>query len=255
MPHHEASQHSILALSLVPGLAGLNAVERPEWTRNLLATDAEDAKNRVEELWSFAKAYIRYDEVPIALKVIDTDANNFVEFDLVLAMGPSGFSAGTPQALESYWLYGCETRGEMAGPAYEQRAVDPSKISSPQLTVLRVLPSSPGSVETELAMHIRVASPSMFGTSSVIECDSSEIRLVHGREVLSRWIHWYADWEPVAFSDLRSSVGFITTVSKSRLDLVSASPNVEIARLANVRQGTRKNRHYPQEIQAEKFWF
>ena len=255
MPQNAAEWHSIVALSMNRGLAELSPVERPVWTRSIVSSDLGDAKDRAEELWSLARNSVRRDEVPLATRLVDTDSNNFVEFDLTLAIGPIGFSAGSPEAQELDWLLGCANRGEMPGSVYEGTEVDLTKISKPLKMALRVLPSSPGSVESEVALQVRLGSPSMFGMSTNVECDSSEIRLENGSEVLSRWVHWYTDWEPCSFRDMGSAINFITTVSKSRLDRLRASPDVEVARLAMVRQGTRKNRHYPQKVEVETFWF
>ena len=94
----------------------------------------------------------------------------------------------------------------------------------------------------------------MFGTSANIQCGPTEICLEAGDDVLSRWIHWYADWEPTIFTELGSTVGSMTTVLKSRLDEVCASSDVEIARLVRVRQGVRPEVYLEHEVETDTFW-
>ena len=86
------------------------------------------------------------------------------------------------------------------------------------------------------------------------DCSPSEIRLETGINVLSRWVHWYADWEPTIFPDLESGVNSMTTVLKSSLDKLRASHGVEIARLVRIRWASRREIYSEYEVEAESYW-
>ena len=105
-----------------------------------------------------------------------------------------------------------------------------------------------------MAMNIRLASPDIFGTSATVECGFSEIRLKAGAGVLSRWIHWYADWEPAIYWDLRSGVCSMTTVLASSLDRLRASYDMEIAQLVRVRRAARQDIHREDAVKIETYW-
>ena len=94
----------------------------------------------------------------------------------------------------------------------------------------------------------------MFGTSANVQCGPSEIRLEAIGNVLSRWIHWYTDWEPTMFPELESAVGSITTVLKSRLDQLRACQGVEIARLVRIRRGVRREIYEEHKVETESYW-
>ena len=127
-----------------------------------------------------------------------------------------------------------------------------SKLPLPMSQI--VLPEDLGRVHTEMALNIRLASPYVFGTSANVQCGPSEIRLESRGNVLSRWIHWYTDWEPTMFPELESAVGSMTTVLKSRLDQLRACHGVEIARLVRVRRGTKEEIYEEHKVETESYW-
>ena len=72
--------------------------------------------------------------------------------------------------------------------------------------------------------------------------------------MFSRWVHWYANWEPTISPKLKSTIGSMTTVSKTYLDRLRALPNVEIARLVQVRRAARPASYEDYEVEEETFW-
>ena len=254
LPHDVAEDYALLALTMNRGLADLEPVDRPDWARNLLSCDAGRTKELAEKLWASAEAAVKPGEVSLALRVVDFDTNGFVEFDMTLTIGPSGFTAGPAEAETLNLLMANERPGEMAGLVGPKTGIDPRSIKYPLTMTQGVVPEDPGRVHTEMALNIRLASPYVFGTSANVQCGPSEICLEAGGDVLSRWVHWYADWEPAIFPELKSAVGSITTVLKSSLDKVRASHGVEIARLVRVRRAARREIYRELEVETEAYW-
>ena len=254
MPHDVAGHYAMLALTMNRGLADLEPVDRPDWTRNLFPCDAGRVKELARKLWASAEAAAKPGEVPLALRVVDFDTKGFVEFDLRLTIGPSGFAAGPADAETLNVLMVNQRPGEMAGLVGQEAGIDPLSIEHPLAMTQSVLPENTGSAHIEMALNIRLASPYVFGTSANVQCGPSEVRLESGDDVFSRWIHWYADWEPTIFRELESGVGSMTTILESSLDKLSASSRVEVARLVRVRRAARSTIYMQHEVEAEAYW-
>ena len=142
----------------------------------------------------------------------------------------------------------------MAGLVGRETGPDPLSIECPLAMTQEIIPEALGSVHMDMALNIRLASPYLFGTSANVQCGSSDIRLKAGADVLSRWIHWYADWEPTISRELGSYVCSMTTVLESSLDRLRASYGMEIARLVRVRKAARQEIHQEVEVEPEAFW-
>lgn len=252
IPHHVAEQYALLALTMNRGLADLEPIDRPEWSRSLLPCDAEGTHELARKLWEHAKAAAKPGEVPLALRVADVDTENFIELDTTLTIGPTGFTAESVEADELYDLIVDQSPGSMTGLVGRQPRSNPPK--RPLVMSQGVLPEDIGRVHIEVALNIRLASPDVFGTFATVHCDHAEIRLEAGAEVFSRWVHWYANWEPTISPKLKSTIGSMTTVSKTYLDRLRALPNVEIARLVQVRRAARPASYKDYEFEEEAFW-
>ena len=254
MSHDNAEHYAMLALTMNRGLADLEPVDRPDWARNLLPCDAGHMKELAHKLWASAEAATKPGEVPLALRVVDFDTKSFIEFDLTLTIGPSGFADGPTAAEELDELIPNELPGEMAGLVEWEADIDPLSIEHPLAMTQGVRLLGIGRVHTEMALNVRLASPYVFGTSANVQCCPSEIRLKEGANVLSRWVHWYSDWKPTILPDLESGVSSMTTVLKSSLDKLRAPRSVEIARLVRVRWAARRKIYSEYEVEAESYW-
>ena len=249
-----AERYAMLALTMSRGLADLEPIDRPDWAQHLLPCDAGRTKELAENIWMSAEAAAKPGEVPLAVRVVDFDTNGFVEFDSTLTIGPPGFTAGPVETEEFNGLRVNECPGEMAGLVGRNAGIDSLDIMRPLAMTQSVLQDFIGRVHIGMACDIKLASPYVFGTSANVQCSPTEIRLEVGGDVLSRWVHWYADWEPTIFTELESAVGSMTTVLKSSLDKVCASHDVEIARLVRVRRGVRPEVYLKHEVETDTFW-
>ena len=254
MPHDLAEHYAMLALTMNRGLADLEPVDRPDWARNFLPCEDGSMKELAQKLWASAEAATKPGEVLIALRVVDLDTKGFVEFDLTMTIGPSGFTAGPANAEELDTLVANERPGEMAGLVGRETGINPLFVELPIAITQRIQPEIIGRVHIEVNLNVRLASPYVFGTPANVQCGPSEIRLETGTEVLSRWVHWYTNWEPTIFPELGSTVSSMTTVLKSRLDKLRASQGAEIARLVRVRRGARQEIFGKCEVETESYW-
>ena len=142
----------------------------------------------------------------------------------------------------------------MTGLVGRNAGTDPLSIDPPLVMTQGLLPKYIGRVHTNMVLDIRLASPYVFGTSANVQCGPSEIRLESRGNVLSRWIHWYTDWEPTMFPELESAVGSMTTVLKSRLDQFRACHGVGVALLVRIRRGKRQETYKEHEVETESYW-
>ena len=252
--HEVAEDYSLLALTMNRGLADVEPVSRPDWARNLLPCDARRTKELARRLWASAEANVIPGEVPLALRVVDHDTNTFVEFDVMLTMGRFGSTVGLAEAETLDLLIANDLPGEMAGLVARNEGINPFPIKHPLAMTQCVLPEILGRVHIDLAFNIRLGAPVVLGTSANVVCSPSDVRLEWGGEILSRWVHWYADWEPTAFPELESAVGSITTVSKSILDKLRASHGLKIARLVKVRRAARSEIYREFKVETEAYW-
>ena len=192
------------------------------------------------------------DAIRCALRVADVDTEGFIELDTTLTIGPTGFTAKTAGADELYDLIVDQSPGSMTGLVGRQPRSNPPK--RPLVMSQGVLLGDIGRVHIEVALNIRLASPDVFGTFATVHCDHAEIRLEVGADVFSRWVHWYANWEPTKSPKLKSAVGSMTTVSKANLNRLRALSGVEITRLVRVRRAVRPASYKDYEAEEEAFW-
>ena len=254
LPHEIAERHALSALTMNRGLADLEAIERPNWARNLLSWKDEGTKELAQKLWASAETTSKPGEALLALRVNDCDRDGFVEFDMNLAIGPSGFSVGPAKAEILDILMAPESPSEIIGLVGPRAGENQLSFEHPLILTQLAAPKEPGRVHIGIALQIRLASPIIFGVPASIQCGPSEIRLDSGAEILSRWIHWYSNWEPAQHRDLGSAVNSMTTVSKSSLDRLRASYGMETARLVRVRRTTRKEIHTDVVVNTEAYW-
>ena len=159
----------------------------------------------------------------------------------------------SPESLDLAFVE--ERQGEMSGLVNPQgESVDISPSSDPLELSQGFVPWYVGSVHAEFFSDIRLASPLIFGTWANIECRSSDVRLNVGSDVMSRWVHWYADWEPATYQGLDSYIGSLTTVSKRGLKRLRGMRGLETSWLVRVRLATKPETYLKPKIDEESFW-
>ena len=251
----EAEQHSMLGLTMNRGLADLQPVQRPDWVRNLQPRNSAGTQEVARELWANANAATDPCEVPIFLRALDVDNSGFIEYELNMTIVPYGYTK-TVIALDRLDpLAVNESPGRMmgivgrgGGGVYSLAIERPLALS--QIETMKYV----GRAHVDMVMEVRLASPNVFRLIASIRSDQNEICLETTNGVFSRWIHWYTDWEPTTFPELKSTVGSITTVSKASLDRLQLSKGMEIKPMATVRRTTRSMPYHDYEVDTEVFW-
>ena len=255
VPFEIAEDAALVALTMNRGLADLLPIERPDWTRGLLSRNLGDSKVVAQELLSCAESTTQPGEMPISFRAIDVGREGFVEFDCRLVIGHGGFTKGSADSRTLREMLVDDQPGEMAGLVNpDARSVDlrSSTLSYPLSRPF--MPEYPGSVHVEFSLNIELASPHVLGTWAKVQCEPSEIRLTVGDDVLSRWVHWYTDWEPASFDDLDSYIGSLCTVAETKVDELLRRTDLETAWLAQVRTAKRPKSYLKPETHTETFW-
>ncbi len=243
-----------VALTMNRGLADLEPIERPDWACNLLPFDSTRTSVLAHSLWTSASAAAGPEEEPIALRVIDGADEEFVELDLTLVIGPTGFTSGPPEAQVDGEVIEGEPPSGAEGVVGRAAAISPPFIDGPRAVSSVMLLDFMGRVHVDLVCAIRLASPYVFRTAANVRCGPSEIRLEADATATSRWIHWYADWQPAKFGQLESPIGSLSTVPRAWLEDLRARPGAEVARLVRARHGTKQEIREDREVQPQSCW-
>ena len=94
----QAEYDAMLALPMNRGLAELEPVERPGWSRNLLQRWRDSGQELVEEIWAQAGRQTRPGETPAALHVVEAAERGFIEIEVDVVLGHGTLNAGEPVA-------------------------------------------------------------------------------------------------------------------------------------------------------------
>ena len=251
----EAEQLSLLGLPFTRGLGDLEPIQRPDWTYDLKSRASENATDLAQCLWNAAADTCMVDETPIALRTFEADQEGFYELDMTMTIEPSGYdSTGIVEIGQFDGFMHDQRIGRFEGQVGQVPAIRVASIMHPMSLAQVFQPKFLGRAHIEIGMDIKLASPRVFGTAGCIVCDGSEIRLETTSGVFSRWSHWYANWEPVTFPELESSVCSLVTVSKSNIDDLRRLVGTRLRRWTSVRQTARSSRYGEYKVKSEVFF-
>ena len=209
IPADIAQRHAMLGLTMNRGLADLEPMDRPDWARGILPWDAARNQENAQRLWKAACTLPETGEVPVAFRVVDIDTKGFVELEVTLVIGFHGLSTQPASAHALEAIVADQRPADMAGPVRQSQVMTECSIERPLFLIQKILPGDFGRLHGDMSLGIKLASPYVFGATVEVQCCSTDIRLVAGSEVLSRWMHWYADWEPTTLAEMSSFVGSI----------------------------------------------
>ena len=254
VPLDVAEHHALLALPMNRGLAGLEPITTPEWACGLLPFDTRDIKRLAEQLWISAEGDAKPGEALLAARIVNSTQNGFVEFDMTRVIGRCGFTIEPAEIEELVPLTIKGRPADMTGLVEQGIDIGPFPGLKPVTVAQHVFPGFIGRAHVGMAMNIRLASPRVFGTPAYVRCEPCEILLEVGSDVLSRWVHWYTNWEPVSFPELGSTVSSMTTVLQSNLDKLRTSCDLDIKRLVRVRRASKPDAFSTYRVKAEAWW-
>ena len=245
----QAEYHAMLAMPMNRGLAELEPVERPGWSRNLLHRWRDSGQALVAEIWAQAGRHTRAGETPAALHVVEMDERDFIEVDIDVVIGHGTLNAGEPvaEAPKFDWKHaepgcmggGIQLRGGSLGPVTLACPVAPEHI---------------GRVDASVALQVKLACLALGWRRGRVTCRKHDIELQVGTEVVSRWHHWYAEWGPSRFTQLDTIASSITTIQRTWLLAYAESLDLSVTLVARVRVGTREHRHQDHSVDVHEFW-
>ena len=249
----QAQYHAMLALPMNRGLAELEPVERPAWSRKLLQRWRDSGQELVEEVWAQAGRYTRPGETPAALHVVEVEEKGFIEVEVDVVLGHDTLSAGNPvpEVPKAYWE---NSEPGCMGGDIRLGEVSLGPLAEPMILACPVAPERIGRVDTSVALQVKLACLALGSRSGSVRCHGNDVELQVGTEVVSRWHHWYAEWGPSRSTHLHTIVSSITTVQRTWLLAYAESLGLSVALLVRVRVGTREHRHQDHSVDVHEFW-
>ena len=241
---------SMLALPLNQGLADLEPVARPSWSRELLPRWRKVGREIARQLWNDAALSCGPGDTPAALTVVEVDNKDFVEVEIDAVAGRGDAALLEPSVRGSSPLQPYGEAGTMAGNiSHDAQGAwhKPTRLCSP------VFPQVFGRLDTEVALHVKLACLPLGFLRGRVGCKDNSVELALGGETVSRWIHWYADWQPAKPRACESTVCGMTTVARKWLQSVEGLGS-SIMPLVRVRVGTREHEYTDHDVRVEEFW-
>jgi hypothetical protein len=255
MPVNVATSAALLSLAINRSLAKLEAIERPDWTRGVRKASVENNKRIAQRLWINALASVDVGETPIALRVVDSDDTSAVSWNLDMALGPVGFAEGK---VDVQSLGGFNVDLVSDDPSFDlelQMAGSLDNSSYPAVIAdwPNFLPF--GWTHIDIALEFKLASPLIFDKAKILNCSESELRVWDDSKIISRWRHWFADWEPTNIPSFGSAVGYLTTASRTELDKIRTRNGFSTEILVKFKKASRNDSYSEYEVHEDKFWY
>ena len=115
MPASQAEYHAMLALPMNRGLAELEPVERPAWSRKLQQRWRDSGRELIGGLWVQAGGCTPPGEIPAAMHLVEADEKDFIEVEVDLVVGHGTFNAREPVAKSPKYVWNNTETGCMTG--------------------------------------------------------------------------------------------------------------------------------------------
>lgn len=252
MPHEEAERYSLVALTMNRGLADLQPIPRPTWSSGLVGS-SQDTETLSHRLWIDAATEVGPRETPLSLNLVDWNSEAFLRIDASLAIGIPGFVSKqlVPSELRER-LVGWST-GDFSENFHDDIIPISTQIDPPLIAAQAIFPRWPGRFHSDIFESVKLASPYVFGPSRML-CTEYEIRLESDSGIMSRCLHWYADWAPTVPRELGSTVCSLTTIAVEDLTRIARDRRIEVGLWAHVSRGKRPDTLSDFEVQVQQFW-
>ena len=253
MQADQAEYRAMLALPMNRGLAELEPVERPAWSRNLLQRWRDSGHELIEQIWAQAGRRTHPGETPAALHVVEADERDFIEVDVDVVLGHGTLNAGEPVAEAPKCGWEDAETGCMGGDI-QLREGSRRPLVAPMTLACLVPPEHVGRVDASVALQVKLACLALGWRRGRVRCRTNDVELRVDAEVVSRWHHWYAEWEPSTFTQLDAIVSGMTTIQRIWFRKYAKSSDLSVALVARVRFGTREHPDQDQSVNVHEFW-
>ena len=233
--------------------AALNPIERPAWAENLRDRSAGGREELARVLLKEAEDSGGPGQTAVALRAVEADENGCLELEVNLTVGPRGLGATVDDVarLRAHTLH--EPAGKVGG-IFQPTSIYRRLADQPMLVTQPVYPEFEGWYHYEIASYLRFASPDVFGFSGSINCREYDIRGESSMGVFATWFYWYADWEPVTYRELVTTVNSVSTVSSSSLQQLGLVVGMEIRPIVRAKWVNRPEPFDGYEVKSETFW-
>ena len=249
----QAESHAMLSIPLTRGLAALEPVKRPSWSSKLLQRWQDSKCALAEEIWKQARQSLQQDEIPAALRLVEADEKDFIEFEVCTVVGRGGFQTGKPTAESPTFLWDKHEAGSLLGDIRLDKCVT-GVMAVPIRLVGNIAPYYFGRIDSAVALQIRLACLGLGWQVGKVCCGTREVELQVANNTVSRWQHWYTDWEPSKFVQRCSDISSITTVNRAWLKEYIALSALSVALLVRVRVGARSHTYANLDVSVQEFW-
>ena len=190
--------------------------------------------------------------MPASLHVVDTNEKNYIDIKIDIIAGHGTFNVDEPEADSPICDWEIAETGCMEG---EVRLRDGSLglLERPKTLACLVAPEHVGRIDASVALQIRLACLGLGWRKGRVRCRENDIELQMNAEVVSRWHHWYSDWQPSNFNQLESEISSMTTVRRPWLQEHVNSSGLSLAILAKIQVGIREQTYDNLSIDVDQF--
>ena len=249
----QAEYHAMLALPMNRGLADLEPVECPGWSRNLLQRWRDSGHDLIEGIWAQAGRHIRPSETPAALHVVEANEKDFIEVDVGVVLGHGTLNTRQPVVETRKFDWADAEPGCMRGDIQLREGYVGPLVEPTTLTCL-VVPEHVGRIDAGVALEVKLAILPLGWRRGRVHCDRNDVELLVDTDVVSRWHHWYSGWEPSKFNRLDNIVCNMTTVQRTWLLEYAKAFDLSATLAVHVRVGTREHTHQDHSVDVHGFW-
>jgi len=250
LPNSLAEQHSRAALTLNRGLAGVEPVERPRWSDNILLGD-RDAKAVASAIWAAASSDTRPGQMLAALRAVEVAEIGYAVFEFDLTTGGETAFASENEPGDRKWSY-LANPARYEGGFYSNPHIDDG--STPRMLCGIALTFDLGRGLVDLVTHVNLPTPHADYHEPEIVCLRNGIEMQVDGSPIAFWEHWYSDWEPACPRAVHDLVGYRTTLTRDLVEGLCRPNSLNTAVWCSVKSGTRQYSYGEFQDHEMGFW-
>lgn len=251
MPASFADDAALEALPFNRGLAGVRPTRRPRWAfKTLKARTKSGLHTAAGDAWRSAEHATEAGQKVLALQMADHSETEFLSLRFRRVL--SSPSIPTEAFNRVPWAIVKDDFGGMTGPL---ESPDSDEREATNFLSAYVLPARFSRFLTDLVPDCaELAHPRLFGEPVSVAADDGSLVLMAGGRPVSRWVHWYADWQPTHPAEIRRLGGALTTIKSHVLASAVLKSGVAPMVYCQAIYGQRKYVYEKANVEHETFW-